>query len=70
MSAYSITLSVVASTGARELRTATNLAALWAEQGRRDDARAILQPVFDQFTEGLDIADLKAAGRRLLTTLA
>jgi predicted ATPase/DNA-binding winged helix-turn-helix (wHTH) protein len=49
--------------GARawELRTATDLAALWAKQGRSDDARALLQPVFEQFTEGLDTADLKAA---------
>ena len=44
-----------------ELRTATDLAALWAGQGRSKDARALLQPVFGQFTEGVDTADLKAA---------
>ena len=56
--------------GARawELRTAIDLAALWAGQGRSDDARALLQPVFEQFVEGLDTADLKAA-ERLLATL-
>ena len=27
-----------------ELRTATDLAALWADQGRSDDARALLLP--------------------------
>ena len=57
--------------GARawELRTATDLAALWASQGRRDEARALLLPVFEQFTEGPDTADLKGA-ERLLTTLS
>ena len=35
-----------------ELRTATDLAALWAGQGRAEDARALLLPVFEQFTEG------------------
>jgi predicted ATPase len=49
--------------GARswELRTAIDLAALWAAQGQRDRARAILQPIFEQFVEGFDTADLKAA---------
>jgi predicted ATPase len=50
--------------GARgwELRTATDLAALRASQGRSADARALLLlPVFEQFTEGADTADLKAA---------
>ena len=56
--------------GARawELRTAVDLATLWAGQGRSDDARALLQPVFDQFTEGRDTADMQAA-ERLLATL-
>jgi tetratricopeptide (TPR) repeat protein len=57
--------------GARawELRTATDLAKLWAGQGRTEDARALLQPVFEQFVEGLDTPDLKAA-ERLLKTLS
>jgi hypothetical protein len=56
--------------GARawELRTAVDLASLWVAQGRSDDARALLQPVFDQFTEGLDTADLKTAERLLATS--
>ena len=55
--------------GARawELRTAIDLAALWAGQSRREAARALLQPVFEQFVEGLDTADLKAADRLLAT---
>jgi predicted ATPase len=56
--------------GARgwELRTATDLAALLAAQGRRERARTTLEPVFAQFVEGPDTADLKAA-ERLLATL-
>jgi predicted ATPase/DNA-binding winged helix-turn-helix (wHTH) protein len=52
-----------------ELLTATDLAALWAAQRRFGEARALLQPVFQQFTEGSDTADLKAA-ERLLKTLS
>ena len=56
--------------GARawELRTTTDLAALLAEQGRTERARELLQPVFTQFVEGSDTADLKTA-ERLLATL-
>ncbi len=56
--------------GARawELRTGVDLAALLAVQGRPESARALLQPVFEQFVEGSDTADLKAA-ERLLATL-
>ena len=50
-----------------ELRTGVDLAALWAAQGRAHDARALLRPVFEAFAEGLDTADLKAAGRLLAT---
>jgi predicted ATPase/DNA-binding winged helix-turn-helix (wHTH) protein len=52
-----------------ELRTAIDLAALWAGQGRATDARALLLPVFEQFTEGLDTVDVKAA-EGLLRTLS
>ena len=57
--------------GARawELRNATDLAALWASQGCADEAKALLQPVFEQFVEGFDTADLKAA-ERLFATLS
>src|SRR5262249_31968570 len=56
--------------GARawELRTAIDLAGLYAVLARSGDARTLLLPVFEQFTEGLDTADLKAA-EHLLTTL-
>ncbi|SHG58251.1 ATP-binding protein [Bradyrhizobium erythrophlei] len=51
-----------------ELRAATSLARLWYGQNRRTEARALLQPVYDRFTEGFDTADLKAA-KALLNTL-
>jgi tetratricopeptide (TPR) repeat protein len=56
--------------GARawELRTAKDLATWLAGQDRRERARTLLQPVFDQFDEGLDTADLMAA-KRLLSAL-
>ena len=40
----------------------------WPLEEQSGDARALLQPVFEQFTEGRDTADLKAA-ERLLATL-
>jgi len=55
--------------GARawELRAAVDLAALWASQGQSERARALLQPIVEQLAEGLDTADMKAAGRLLAT---
>ena len=44
-----------------ELRAGTSLARLWAEQGRRGEARDLLAPVYAWFTEGFDTADLKEA---------
>jgi predicted ATPase len=44
-----------------ELRAATSLARLWAEQGKRTQARDLLAPVYGWFTEGFDTADLKEA---------
>ena len=42
-----------------ELRAATSLAKLWQSQGRTVEARDLLSPVYDWFTEGFDTADLK-----------
>jgi predicted ATPase len=44
-----------------ELRTATSLARLWQQQGKRDEARQVLGDVYNWFTEGFDTADLKDA---------
>ena len=52
-----------------ELRAATSLARLLRDQGCSADAAALLQPVYANFTEGFDTADLKAA-KALLDALA
>ena len=52
-----------------ELRAATSLARLWAEQGKRAEARDLLAPVYGWFTEGFDTADLKDA-KALLDALS
>jgi len=44
-----------------ELRATTSLARLLDKQGRRDEARAMLADIYNQFTEGFDTADLKDA---------
>jgi tetratricopeptide (TPR) repeat protein len=48
-----------------ELRAAIDLARLWQEQGRTDEARSLLAGIYGWFTEGFDTADLQAA-RELL----
>jgi predicted ATPase len=44
-----------------ELRAATSFARLLRDQGRTAEAMALLQPVYDRFTEGFDTVDLQAA---------
>jgi predicted ATPase len=44
-----------------ELRTATSLARLWQQQGKRQEAYDLLAPIYHWFTEGFDTADLKDA---------
>jgi predicted ATPase len=44
-----------------ELRAATSLARLLHTQGRSAEGLAILQPVYERFTEGFGTADLKSA---------
>jgi predicted ATPase len=48
-----------------ELRAAMSLARLWCKQGKLQAARRILKEVFDQFTEGFETYDLKAASTLL-----
>ena len=52
-----------------ELRCATSLAGLWRDQARSREARALLAPVYDRFTEGFETADLRTA-KALLDALA
>jgi predicted ATPase len=60
---YEHALAVARDQGARlwELRAATSLARLWAEQGKLARANDLLAPVYGWFTEGFDTADLKDA---------
>jgi predicted ATPase len=44
-----------------ELRAAMSMARLWRDEGKRKQARDLLAPVFDWFTEGFDTLDLKQA---------
>ena len=52
-----------------ELRAATSQARLWRDGGRMAEARALLQPVRQWFTEGHSTADLRDA-ESLLCSLA
>jgi predicted ATPase len=44
-----------------ELRAATSMARLWRDQGKRNEARDLLAPVYGRFIEGFDTLDLKEA---------
>jgi class 3 adenylate cyclase/predicted ATPase len=52
-----------------ELRAAMSFARLWRDQGKRNEARELLAPVYGWFTEGFDTRDLKE-GKALLDELA
>jgi predicted ATPase len=52
-----------------ELRSAMSMARLWCNQGKRDEARELLAPVYGWFTEGFETRDLKEA-KALLDELA
>jgi class 3 adenylate cyclase/tetratricopeptide (TPR) repeat protein len=45
----------------KELEATTSLARLIAGEGRRDEARAMLAEIYNWFTEGFDLSDLKQA---------
>jgi tetratricopeptide (TPR) repeat protein len=44
-----------------ELRAAMSLSRLWQQQGKWDEARELLAPIYGWFTEGFDTADLQEA---------
>jgi predicted ATPase/class 3 adenylate cyclase len=52
-----------------ELRAAMSMAQLWRDQGKRNEARELLAPVYGWFTEGFGTRDLKEA-KALLDELA
>ena len=52
-----------------ELRAAMSLSRLWQRQGKRDEAHALLAPIYGWFTEGFDTADLRET-KELLEVLS
>jgi predicted ATPase len=52
-----------------ELRAAMSMARLWRDQGKREEARELLAPIYNWFTEGFDTLDLKEA-KALLNELS
>jgi predicted ATPase len=44
-----------------ELRAAMSLSRLWQQQGKQAEARELLAPIYDWFTEGFDTPDLQEA---------
>ncbi len=49
-----------------ELRAAISMARLWQQQGKREDARQLLEDIYYGFTEGFDSLDLQDAARLIL----
>jgi predicted ATPase len=68
---YRKAVSIAAEQSAKlwELRAAMSLAPLCRDQGRRDEARDLLAPVYGWFIEGFDTQDLQEA-KALLSELA
>jgi tetratricopeptide (TPR) repeat protein len=56
-----IALAQKMSAKALELRATMSLARLLGKTGRRDEARTMLEEIYNWFTEGFDTADLKEA---------
>lgn len=44
-----------------ELRAAMSMARLWQQQGKQEDARRVLEEIYNWFTEGFDTHDLQEA---------
>ena len=57
---YKIALEVSQEQQAKSwvLRSATSLAKFWQKQGKSEEARALLEPIYNWFTEGFDTPDL------------
>jgi predicted ATPase len=68
VAALLLVLSLIVA-GAGKLRSAMSVARLWREQGKPQQARELLAPVYGWFTEGFDTRDLKEA-KALLEELA
>jgi predicted ATPase len=64
---YRRALDVARRQGARslELRAAVSLSRLWQAADRHDEARELLAPIYERFTEGLDHPELREAAALL-----
>ena len=58
---YALTIARQQQAKSLELRAAMSLARLWRDQGKPQQARELLAPVYGWFTEGFDTLDLKEA---------
>jgi predicted ATPase len=69
---FSAALEVALEHGALswELRAAFSFARLRLSQDRRDDARQLLAPVYNRFTEGFETPDLRSASALLQSLLS
>jgi predicted ATPase len=56
-----IEISRTQNTRGWELRAATNLARLWLDQNKAAEARQLLAPIYNWFTEGFEATDLREA---------
>ena len=64
---FETALEIARDQGAKtlELRATNALAELWRDQGRSDEDRVLLEPIYEWFTEGRDSRDLQQAKRLL-----
>ena len=60
---YQEAIAIATRQGAKifELRASIGLARLWRDQGKQAEARDLLAPIYDWFTEGFDTPVLQAA---------
>ena len=58
---HALTVARAQQAAALELRAAMSLSQLWQQQGKREEARKLLAPIYSWFTEGFDTADLQQA---------
>jgi len=66
---HSLTVARAQEAKSWELRTTMSMARLWLDQGKPQQARDLLAPVYGWFTEGFDTRDLKDA-KTLLDALS
>ena len=63
MKCFSKTIQVAGSQQAKslELRAVTSLSWVWQQQGKKEEARAIMTEIYNWFSEGFYTADMQEA---------